>query len=210
MHKLEERMKNNCEELVRNKSKHWCVDCPAMVFEKDRMLAYLRTIRITWRRTSRINSQHNRKYRELLLMYKKIHDLTAGSPPIKKYIAILNDKFNIDYATTCTLEATSFQQLTVRTNNRDCRQILTTLGQVTCGQGTWQVSNGNRHSPYTTDEHLLELIYCISIKWILKEQVCSLIQQEDENPTTTTLNKSVFTQITRLVSSSLQYTCYAI
>ena len=27
-----------------------------------------------------INSQNNRKYRELLLMYKKIHDLTAGSP----------------------------------------------------------------------------------------------------------------------------------
>ena len=31
----------HCEEIFENRSKHLCVDCPAMVFERERMLVYL-------------------------------------------------------------------------------------------------------------------------------------------------------------------------
>ena len=64
-----------CEELIRHKSKQWCVDCPAMVFERERMLEYLTSEPLELRDTELvvaiINSPNNRKYRELLLMLKK-------------------------------------------------------------------------------------------------------------------------------------------
>ena len=64
-----------CEQLVRNKSKHWCVDCPAMVFERELMLEHLTSEQLELRdvelAVAIINSQNSRKYRELLLMLKK-------------------------------------------------------------------------------------------------------------------------------------------
>ena len=65
----------HCEEILENRSKHWCVGCTAMVFERERMLVYLtleqaelRDIELV---AAIINSQNSRKYHELLLMLKK-------------------------------------------------------------------------------------------------------------------------------------------
>ena len=58
------------------------MDCPATVFEKRRMLEYLSSEQLELRDTELavaiINSQNNRKYRELLLMLIKIPDVTAN------------------------------------------------------------------------------------------------------------------------------------
>ena len=65
----------HCEEIFENRSKHWCVDCPAMVFQRERMLVYLTSEQAELRDielvAAIINSQNNRKYHELLLMLKK-------------------------------------------------------------------------------------------------------------------------------------------
>ena len=70
-----------CEQLVRNKSKHWCVDCPAMVLERELMLEHLTSEQLELRdvelAVAIINSQNSRKYRTIIDV-KEIPDLTAA------------------------------------------------------------------------------------------------------------------------------------
>ena len=63
-----------CKQLVRSKPKHWCVECPAMVFEREFMLEHLTSEQLELRdvelAVAIINSQNSRKYRELLMLKK--------------------------------------------------------------------------------------------------------------------------------------------
>ena len=64
-----------CQQLFINRAKHWCISCPAMVYERKCILDYvtdeqshLQDMELV---VAIINSQDNRRYKELLQLLKK-------------------------------------------------------------------------------------------------------------------------------------------
>ena len=64
-----------CEESFRSRSSHWCIACPAMNYERMHIFNYLTSeeqkLRTEELVVAVINSQNNRKYKELLQLLKK-------------------------------------------------------------------------------------------------------------------------------------------
>ena len=65
----------DCEESFRSRSSHWCIACPAMNYERMHIFDYLtaeeRELKDEELVVAVINSQNNRKYKELLQLLKK-------------------------------------------------------------------------------------------------------------------------------------------
>ena len=65
-----------CPQMFINRSKHWCISCPTMVYEKKCMLDYVTDehsiVQDVELMVAIIYSQDNRRYKGLLQLLKKI------------------------------------------------------------------------------------------------------------------------------------------
>ena len=66
-----------CQQMFINRSKHWCINCPAMVIERKCILDYVTDEQSIMQDmelvVAIINSQDNRRYKELLQLLKNFY-----------------------------------------------------------------------------------------------------------------------------------------
>ena len=64
-----------CQQIFINRAKHWCISCAAMIYERKCILDYVTVEQSIMQDMELvvviINSQDNRRYKELLQLLKK-------------------------------------------------------------------------------------------------------------------------------------------
>ena len=64
-----------CQQIFINRAKHWCISCPAMIYERKCILDYVTDEQSIMQDmelvVAIINSQDNRRYKKLLQLLKK-------------------------------------------------------------------------------------------------------------------------------------------